>query len=274
MGNFSTILAALFCATAPVSSLVIASSPEKIEVSQSEIESGKEKVSSIRKGYEKGEYDADLKEFDESYKKADLSGLIQMRQSKVPVDFQEKWEKQFLDLQKERNRELLAVLSDTDDSSFARKVRSASVNLLTPEQERAISKLNSFISMAPNSGANADENKLIDIDLEYEYKILHANLPTKELGENFSIVLRMEKMEKMVEASKTFQDTDLKKAVGIASDVLDAMLARNLDGSYLNALLKNKMKPTNPTEEKVLSVLTFYQSKFTDLLKEIDHANR
>ncbi|MBX7065788.1 MAG: hypothetical protein K1X28_01015 [Parachlamydiales bacterium] len=273
MGNISTILAALFCATAPVSSLLVASEPVKVEVSQSEIESGKEKISSIRKAYEKGEFDSSLKEMDESYKKADLSGLIQMRQKEVPVDFQEKWEQQFLDLQKERNRELIAVLSDTDDSPFARKVRSASVNLMTPEQEKAFSKLNSFIAMAPNSGANADENKLIDIDLEYEYKILHASLPTQDSDKDLKLALRMEKMDKMLEASRSFQDVGLKQAVGIASDVLDASLARSLDGAYLNGLLKNKAKPANAAEEKVLSVLTLYQGKFSDLLKEIDNAN-
>lgn len=272
MGNISTILAALFCATAPVSSLV-AEAP-RTEVSQGEIQLGKEKISSIRKAYEKGDYDAALKELDESYKKADVSGLVQMRQKDVPIDFQEKWEKQFSDLQKERNRELLAVIPDTDDSPFARKVRAASVNLLTAEQEKAYSRLNSFIAMAPNSGANADENKLIDIDLEYEYKILHAGLPTQDAVPGLSIALRMEKMDKMVEASKSFQDASLKQSVGIASDVLDASLARSIDGAYLNALLKNKVKPANPTEEKALSILTLYQGKFSDLLKEIDHANR
>ncbi|MBU6384016.1 MAG: hypothetical protein KGR16_06850 [Verrucomicrobia bacterium] len=273
MVNVSTILAALFCATAPISG-VLAVEPAKTEVSQMEVRSGKERISAIRSAYQKGEYKTFLKEMDESYKRADLSGLIQMRQKQVPVAFQEKWEERFLSLQKERNQALMAVLSDTDDSAFAKRVRAATVNLLTPEQEKAFSRLNSFIAMAPNTGSNADENKLIDIDLEYEYKILHANVPGQESDKDLSLVLRMEKMDKMVAASKTFQDSKLKQAVGIASDVHDSMLARNLDGNYLNGLLKSKVKPANETEEKALAVLALYQEQFSNLMKDIDHANR
>lgn len=277
MGNISTILAALFCATAPVSSIVIADGDLTSEVVQQEAKLGKERISSIRKAYENGEFNSFLQEMDDSFKKADLSGLIQMRSKDVPVQFQEEWEKSFLDLQKEKTKDLLAALSDTDNSTFAAKVRAASLNLLTPEQEKALSKLNSLIAKAPNTGASADENRLIEIDLEYEYKILHGHLPNSGSPlEQFAqhMALRMEKMGKMVEASKSFQDADLKQAVGIAQDTLDARLARNLDMSELNLALKNKGKAANATEEKVYSILSQYQEKFSELMKEIDQANR
>lgn len=278
MGSINTILAALFCATAPMGSLVVTQAPVE---AVAEARLGKERISLIRAAYEKGEYDSFLKEMDDSYQATDLSGLIQMRQGHVPVEFQEKWEQKLLELQKERNQQLAAIIGDTDNSEFAGRVRSATINPLTPEQEKAFSRLNAFIAMAPNTGANADENKLIDIDLEYEYKTLHADLPEAK-GANlsaderqaFNIALRMEKMDKMKEAAKSFQDLSLKQTVGMASDTLDAMLARNLDGAYLNGLLRNKAKPANETEEKAFAILSLYQGKFTDLMKEIDHANR
>ncbi len=276
MVNIKAILAAIFCATAPMGTVVEATT--QAEVRQSPFQLGKETVASIRTGYENGEYHPFLAEMDASYKKADLSGLIQMRSKQVPIAFQEESEQRFLDLQKERNRELFNTLSEKDDSPFAMKVRSLAANPLTPEQEKAIAKLNSFISMAPNGGANADENQLIEIDLEYEYKLLHADLPTQENSPQErkaqQIALRMEKMDKMVQASKNFQDLSLKQAVTIGADTLDARLARNLDGADLNALLKSKEKPANDTEEKVLAVLSLYQEKFSDLMKEIDQANR
>lgn len=276
MGKLNTILAACFCATAPLASIEV---PDpKIETSQSNIQLGKELVSSVRSSYEDGEYTEFFSEMDRSYKAADLSGLIQMRQKEIPLDFQEKWEQQFTRLQKEKNSKLLNAISDKDDSSFAQKVRSVAADITTPEQEKALSKLNSFIVMAPGSGINEDENRLIDLDLEYEYKLLHAELPMSDVSpqerQERQIALRMEKMEKMVEASKNFKDLSLKSAVGLSSANLDVRLARNLDGVDLNGLTKRKEKPANQVEENVYSILSSYQEKFSDLMKQIDHANR
>lgn len=276
MVKFIKILAALFCATAPVAAIVETPTPSsKSEEILPGYRLGKESVASVRSAYGNGEYNEFLSEMDESQAQADLSGLIQMRQKDVPLDFQEKWEQQFSSLQKVRNQELLEAISDTDDSAFANKVRSAAADFLTSEQEKAISRLNSFIAMAPKAGANDDENTLIDIDLKYEYKILHANLPlgNPESQRAHSLALRMEKMDKMVEASKNFEDMQLKTAVGIARDTLDARLSASLDGNDLNAMLKNKVKPNNESEERVFSILSLYQGKFSDLLKELGNEN-
>lgn len=276
MGNISTILAAILCAGAPLVSGEI-QEPKK-EVTQSNFQLGSDIVSQVRSSYEKGEYSEFLSEMDASFSGADLSGLIQMRQKQIPIEFQEEWERQFLELQKEKSSELLSAVSDNDDSMFAEKVRSLAANLLSPEQEKALSKLNSFISMAPGTGANADENALIDIDLEYEYKLLHAELPASDISPQerkaLALALRMEKMDQMVEAAKSFQDHSLKEAVSIAAASFDARLARNLDGADLNAWAKGKAKPSSGTEETIYSILSLYQGKFSDLMKEIDHANQ
>lgn len=275
MGNLSTILIAILCAAAPIAP--IEGEGPKREQTQSNFQLGKETVSAIRAAYEKGEYAAFLEEMNASYEQAvaekELEGLIQMREKDVPVDFQEKWEQKFSDLQKQKNRELMALISDKDDSLFAQKVRSLAANVSTPEQEKAISRLNSFIAMAPSTGKSDDENKLITIDLEYEYKILHAAalLSDASLQERQAqqIALRMEKMDKMVAASKTFQDHALKQAVGLAAANFDARLARNLDGADLNALVKNNAKPANELEEKVIALLSSYQGQFSDLMKQV-----
>lgn len=267
MGKLSTIFAALFCATAPLASLEV--QEPKTEVTESRINLGKEMVRTVRSAYENGKYNPFLSEMDASYKEADLKGLIEMRQKDVPVDFQEEWAAKFDALQKVRNQELLNVISDKDDSPFAQKVRSVATNISTPEQEKALSKLNSFIVVAPGKGANEDENALINIDIEYEYKLLHA---AADHSKEHQLALRMEKMDKMLAASKNFQDLSLKGAVGLASSNLDARLARNLDGVDLNQLAKNK--PSNKTEESVYAIISSYQGQFSDLMKQIDHVNR
>jgi len=273
MGTISTILAAVLCATAPLAA--VEATETKTEQTQFKSTLGKETISSIRAAYEKGEYDTFLKEMDTSYSQADLSGLTDMRQKPLPTDFYTKWEDQFLSLQKQKNQELLAALSDNDHSLFAQKVRSLAGQIYTPEQEKAALKIGSLISKAPNTGINNDENTLIAIDLEYEYKLIHAAMPTDNTSpqqrSEQAIVLRMEKMDRMVEASKSFHDLSLKQAVGLASTNFDVSLARNLDGADLNKLVKGKVKPTNDTEEKVYSILSSYQGQFSDLMKQLNN---
>lgn len=271
MVNINIILAALFCAVAPVNSVVQIPS-ELEETAEPRLQLGKEVVSSIRSTYEKGGYRVFLEEIDASYKAADLSGLVQMREKQSPLEFQEEWELRFLEFQKQKNKDLLASISDSDDSVFAQKVRSYA-SLLTPEQEKALKKINRYIAMAPSTGANADENRLIEIDLEYEYKLLYATLPNQDLSSReikaHQIALRMEKMDKMVEAAKQFQDHELKKNVGTAADVLDTMLARSFDGADFNVLLKSNAKPTNSIEKNVYAVLSLHQEKLSELMKEL-----
>jgi TolA-binding protein len=273
MGYLNSFLAAIFCATAPFASAT-AVEAKGTEETRSAYTLGKERVAKIRAAYEKGQYDEFLAKMDREYKAGDLDGLIQMRQREVPVAFQEKWEQQFLDLQKQKNRDLMNVVSDKDDSIFAEKVRSLAANISTPEQEKGISKLHSLLLMAPKTGANEDENKLIDIDLEYEYKLLHAALPTDDVSpeerSDYQIALRMEKMDQMKEAAKYFQDHSLKTAVGLAAANLDLRLARNLDGADLNALAKGKVKPSTQLEESVYLILSSYQEQFNELMKQLD----
>ncbi|PIS02866.1 MAG: hypothetical protein COT85_02200 [Chlamydiae bacterium CG10_big_fil_rev_8_21_14_0_10_42_34] len=276
MGNISTILAALLCAAAPIGSVEMVDS--KKSMSQADEQSGKQVVSLVRKAYQNGDYNQFFKEMDGAFSHADLDGFIQMRAQDIPLEFQLKWEQRFTDLQELKNKDLLDALSSKDRSVFAEKVRSIASNISTPEQQKAISKLNSFITMAPNTGANEDENTLIKIDLEYEYKLYQSQFPTSDTSTQQrhyqQIALRMQKMDKMLEASKSFKDQFLKRAVLLASKNLDSRLARNLDGADLNALVKGKVKPTTELEEKVYSIISSYQGQFNDLMKNLNSVYR
>lgn len=272
MVNISLILAACFCGIAPLATNI--GSQNKVESVSVSLIMGKEIVSDVRNGYEAGEYNEFLTEMDQSYKEADLAQLIEMRQKNVPEDFQKKWEEDFLALQKKRNHELKAAISDKENSLIAEKVRFFTGQIVTPEQEKALSKLNSFIAMAPGQGTNEDENTLIAIDLEYEYKLLHAKSQDEQDLQKKGLALRMEKMDKMVEASKNFKDASLKGAVGIASATLDARLAKNLDGVDLNSLAKNEKHLQDPSASKIIEIMQSYQSQFSDLMKRASASNQ
>jgi hypothetical protein len=272
MVNISTILAALLLTG---NGAVPPSSPpaQQVEISQPAFTLGKDSISALRAAYEKGEYKEFLTQMDAEYQQAlsgkGLDGLMEMRKKEVPAD-QQKWEGKVSALTAKKNRDLLQVLSDRDGSVFAEKVRSLTANVSTPEQEKAINRLYALVQMAPQTGVNADENKLIDIDVEYEFKSLHATMPMSDLTakqrQDYQLILRM---DKMVAASKQFQDHALKQAVGLAAANLDARLARNLDGADLNAFVKGKVKPANETQAKIVEILSSYQGQFSDLMKEI-----
>lgn len=272
MKSISIILSSILCAASP---LLAQDAPQPTaEQTHPSVQLGADSISLVRADYQNGAYDELLTELDESYKQvqseSQLSGLADMRASIQPVPNLTQWEEQGMQLQKERNSILIEAL--TSDDAFAQKVRSAASSL-SSEEEQAWHQLARFRTMAPLSGANPDENRLIDLDLEYEYKALHLDMPLIE-NEQISnrqdkqIALRMQKMDRMAEASKSFQDESLKEAVQLASKSFDKRLTQQRDLGDLMALAKGKQKPQNPQEEKIASILSSYQQKSSDLTKQ------
>jgi hypothetical protein len=212
---------------------------------------------------------------DESYAQAKkenrLEALSEMRTMNLPpLSHQEKWEDRAFQLQKEKNQELLDALGD-DRSPFSEKIRNLT-QPLTPEEETALRQLASYRNMAPGTGKSNDEEQIIDLDLEYEYKSLHLDMPSQEISladrQEKQYVLRMEKMDRMAKMSLAFTEAPLQQMVQVAHKSTDFRLARTWDAMDLNALVKGKRKPANLVEGKVASVLSLYQSKYNELSKE------
>ena len=268
MLNIITVL--VLCVSAPIF-LVGASAVKTEQVSH---QFNQEKIESLRLNLEKGEYSEFLKRMDEAYKNADLEGLIEMRKVVLSDEFLKSWTEGSLAsydaLKEKRDAQLLALISEDDGSEIASLIRSVCANLSTPEQQKAMNQISSLMTKAPGTGANADENRLIEIDLEYEYKQFHAQLPQSDVSPEqryqHQLVLQMEKMNKMVEASKSLQDLSLKQAVGIAAAALDASLANMLDHKALNAIAEGK--PSSEMEEKIALILSSYKSELSDLTKQ------
>lgn len=273
MKNLSILLTVLSMGTTPlIGADKMAPKAQMEQPSQIQKKLGNSAISDIRQAYDNGDYNLFLKELDDSYQSArdqnQLTQLSEMREG-VFADWG-KWEDRLRKLQEQKGKDLIAAVQDEPDSIFKERVLSAAAQLTSPEQDEALFRMATLRQMAPGTGENADENKLIDLDLEYEYKSLHISMPGKSSADQKEkqIVLRMEKAKKMIDLSQAFQDVSLKRDVGLFVQDLDLRLAQIWDTMDLNGLVQSKQKPANRTEEKVASILNQYQEKFSDLTKQ------
>lgn len=265
-------LAAVLCVTGVFA--VEGDSPQVV-LEQRESDSfrlGKEAIAQIRKDYQEGRYDAFLKEMDASYEQVQeseqLIGLAQLRLG-VTLDLQ--WMDALQKIQAERNSELLQIVAG-DDSLFAEKVRSVAAS---DEQSNMFLTIH---QMQPGTGKNQDENTLIDLDLQYEYKAIHLDLPQMSEGQTSDVrakqyVLKMEQMDKTLLAAQSFKDESLKQAVNLFAQHLDTRLAKNWDQRDLHALVIGKVKPTDKTQERTVSILKDSQEKLSELSRNFMHVD-
>jgi hypothetical protein len=223
---------------------------------------GREMIAQVRKDYEDGKYDDFLKKMHASYEEVLENGSLDNLRIDTSIDYQ------FLDsvraLQKETREELVQAVKD-DSTPFAEKVRS--VVALDPQEPFFLE----IHQKSLGSGKTNDENALIAIDVEYEYKTLHLNMPQiqgQEIEQDTRAqyyALKMEQMDKFLLAAQLFEDESLKQAVESFGRNLDTRLAQNYDQMDLLALTQGRVKPTSTIESTVLSILQTHQEKMKDL---------
>lgn len=276
MKSISIILASILCASSPLMAQENASERTEVVQTESRYQLGSEVIGELRSNYEQGQYDEFLSEMDEAYRQAkeenQLEGLIEIRkESGVYTVPQDKLLDGFEVIQKEKNQRLLKIAAD--DSLFAAKVRSAAEDLPS-DQRAAVVELSSLRVKGPGMGNSSDENRLIEIDLENQYKNIHLD-SLAAMGEEVQnrkekhFILEMQRMDQMVAASADFQDKGLKSTVEKAASNYDLRLAKIYDLSDLNDLARGKVKPETSMEEKVASVVAEAHAKFSDLNQEL-----
>lgn len=230
---------------------------------------GKEAISKIRSDYLAGKYATTFKQLDvayeESSKEDGLKNLAEMRIG--PMQDQAAWEAVMMKTLTERNAELKKVV-DGKEGNISLKVLSA-ITTHDPKVDEALSALGRLHTLAPGQGNNEDENQIINIDFEYEYKTLYLDMPVmtgqkEEAAREKQIALKMEQLDRMLAISKDFQDESLKSAIETVHSHLDELLAQNWDMTDLHALTRNAQ---TPTEENISKVLTNYREKFSELSK-------
>jgi len=269
MKNLSLILAAL---TAGVSPLAVQAVSAPSEIVQPASQDGRQAVASVRESYESGLYAEYLNELESVYqahlKEGRIEQLAQMREG-VKSEWEE-WEEEAYALQTVKNAALMDAVKGAESSSLSAKIESAAAPV-DEEHAKAIRQIANLRMMQPGTGKNSDENRLIDLDLEYEFKALHMDLPGSSLEgkKERHLALKMERLDKMRAASEGFQDVSLKNSVALYADGFDNRLASAWDAQDLNDFASGKAKPQNSVEENIAAILKIYQEKFSDLYRKM-----
>ncbi|MBS0626056.1 MAG: hypothetical protein JSS32_08410 [Verrucomicrobia bacterium] len=281
MKKISFALTALLCAASPLLADVSAA-PVASQTVESKLTLGADLVKSVRAKYQDGVYKEFLQKMDADFQEAQeenqLEGLIALRQEEAAIMANqskeiERWNSIAQTWTAERNKELVKAVENQKDTPIYKKVHSI-VSENDSAVEKAITYSVDLRKLVPGEGKNADENKLVQIDLETEYKQLHLDsliaggqsIPDRQ---EKHLVIRMEKMDRMLEASKNFQDKELKTTVELLAKTADERYAKGIDVSDLMNLARGKIAPSNDAEKKVSSILSSYQGKFTDLTREL-----
>jgi hypothetical protein len=238
--------------------------------------SGHELIESLRKGYESNSYDAFLANLNSDYQQMVQSGqideFVKMREA-PPADknlqqIADRWETIHQKLIAERNEELKEAVAGQTDQILFNRIQSI-VSPIPDDQNEALQYMVALRFKTPANAANDDERKLIEIDLASEFKIVHldAQYAQKPFDDRFekNIVINMDAMHQMQEASKSFKDSDLQKKVELASKGFDTWQARHWDLNLLHQIIK---KPTNDTERKIASIFGKYREKTNDLYQK------
>lgn len=274
MKTITSILAALLLAGSPLLAEGAAEKPvENIQVAAHSFQLGTEVVQQIRADYQAGKYHDFLQEMEKAYQDAKkenhLEGLAQFRKESsadVPLD---QFIKKSEVIHQQKEKELLAAIVGASDTVLAQKVRSSVVSI-----SDSFYPLNQLRQKAPGAGKNSDENRLIDADFEYEFKASHLDslaLRGEKIADRKEkhIALAMQKMDKMLAASKSFTDESAKAMVEQTFKGFDTYLAKRYDLSDLNALANGRIKPSSPLEEKIASILCKTQDKIAELNRDL-----
>ncbi|MBF8263835.1 MAG: hypothetical protein HW387_1500 [Parachlamydiales bacterium] len=266
-------LALIAASSMPAQQTSIPASEPAIAAQQ--IRTGQDIVTSLRQSYESGAYDAFLANLQSDYqqmvKSSKFSEFITMREAPAPdvklKQLAARYEEMSQQLAAQRNDELKAAIAGQSDA-LAQQIQSITQPLPT-DQKEALQYLSSLRFKTPDKAGNQDEKKLIEIDLASEFKVVHldaqyAQKPFVDRMEKHMII-NMDMMRQMVDASKSFQDSSLQNKVQLASLGFDTWQARNWDLNLLNQIVR---KPGSDSERKIASIMTSYQAKKADLYQK------
>ncbi len=274
MKSLALILASALCAGTPVATMSQSETITMTQPASNHFLLGSEVVQMVRADYTDGKYNEFLKEMDRDFKQAkksnDLEGLIELRKETAQIKIHPDFAKAYRIIQDAKNKDLLNAASTLEKTEFTQKVESAAQSIAEMDDH-----LLALSYKVPGTGANSDENALIDIGLEYYYKAIHldslaSKAPMADRKEKH-MALEMEKMSRMVEASKSFTDKNLKSSIKDASIILDHRIAKSYDMSDLIALSKGKVKPLSTLEEKAATIVSNSQGDLAELHRVLLH---
>jgi hypothetical protein len=272
----SLILTSLLCASAPLSSFAVVASlgeasstpAPTTQVAAPSYILGSEVVQTTREQYAEGSYRDFLNKMDKDYaaakKESALEGLIEIRKEGARAQIHPEFARSYRVIQDLKNQQLLESVTGDDTSILSKKIHSA-----TTAPKILDETLRSLSTKVPETGKNSDENALIDIDLEYYYKSIHLDSSKATERSAKHMALEMEKGDRMLKASQSFEDKALQKAVENHVLLLDEQLAKSYDMSDLNNLAKGKFKPVSPAEKEAAAAVSRAQGALADLHRHL-----
>ena len=264
----SLLLASMLFANSPAD-IQNNSLTSQVEITNTSFQLGSDVVQKVRNDYSNGKYTKFLKQMDEEFIKAkgngELEGLTSLRKENAKVMLSPNFIQSYESIQQEKAKDLLDLVSDSNDPIFVKKVQSA-VSKLTLDEKKILD----FHNKVPSPQYSNEENKLIEIELEYYSKIIHfdSHHSNDKLRKEKILVLNMEKMGRMVEASKQFKDQNLKTSVENTAKLVDQRLAKTYDMNDLSLMARGKVKPSTPLEQKVAASVALSQDKLAKLHRD------
>ncbi len=278
MNSISILLASLLCTGSPLLADASQNDVNVIVQQDSRYRLGSEVVAQLRADYEAGVYDEFLSDMDRAYQQANddeqLEGLVEIRKTngEYTVSLKE-LTAGFEQIQAEKNQALLKAAAGDNNSLFAVKIRSVATPLPDAVREATIA-LSELRHMGPGMGKNNDENQLIAIDLASHYKEIHldslaARGQDVENRRDKHLILEMQRMDLMKQASVNFEDKQLKSIIESAVSDNDLRLAKIYDSSDLNDLARGRTTPASAVEERVAGIVADAHAKFADLNRDL-----
>lgn len=189
---------------------------------------GRDAVEQVRKDYEAGLYDSFLADETANFEEVKVSGAL--KEFAALRGLSEKSSVQ------EKQIEDLVEKIDPQDTLFVEKLRFVKGESFTEEEHQSFKRLKGLRNLLPGEGKTELENKLIDLDVEYEYKMVHVSSTSKENVRKKLAALHMEHIDKMTLLAKAFQEDSLEKTVEVYRSSMDKRLSLAWDESDLAKL--------------------------------------
>jgi|GEM_PF-3223722 len=242
-------------------------------------------IEEIVSQYDKGAYDAFLKQMDHTYREAKSKWqhdiILEERKKKCAIvqGFKPLKNDVFAEktaaLRESENRELVELCLSEPSSALTRNVRDMVFFSPSQHEQASLDYLDSLSLKFKGEGKTSVENKLINIDTEFWIKTLALDvlLTQSKINQDTYIkrraVLQLEKLKQMqIATDERDVDPKIRSYIKTALSIYPQVQVSCITRKYLHDLAIGRVQPHTPTEEKIKQIAIKYHKKAEILFKE------
>lgn len=246
---------------------------------------GNQVVQEIDSAYQEGEYDSFLRQMHEHFQNAGRAGALRgiFESAKVAMSDRlndviaglKAHRTEIARLNKERDQKLLEAIAGNPEEEIVQKVDSVVFSSPTLDQDDILKELEALKFEIPETALATIENKISALETEYYIKSLlldigaqQAKTPPTDTDKKKTI-LQLEKLDKMEEAAKDFNDPIWINKIEKAKAAFRAEKAFRMDYKVLENLGKGIIPVQNPVEEKVKEIMMEYLQQREQTLSHV-----